>query len=111
MLLFWARRLVSPLPGTLPAETREKLWAKTRSCQIGFLRGWRAWGTSVHARSCSMERVGQVRAQIVQVLDPDRQAQQTVGEPHREPRIAPHRGMGHRSRMTHQALPATQALG
>src|SRR5215813_11920127 len=61
--------------------------------------------------SSNFQRMRQVRSEVIEVLDADRKAQQPVGKSHTHADLTRYRGVGHRGRMTDQALDPTQALG
>src|SRR5437867_13266126 len=59
----------------------------------------------------SLQRQLQVGPQILDVLDPDREAQQAVGKTNLQPLLSRYRRVGHGGGMAHQALHSPQALG
>src|SRR5687767_4467469 len=103
--------------------------ARTRGCDGFFLKraqgyGWRPGlstrildlgkirpGWTKPKGSSPLQRLVEVGGEVLDRLDPDREPQQSVEEPHRAPRFGRHRGMRHRGRVADQALDAAQALG
>ena len=63
------------------------------------------------SRQTRVERLGQIFAQIVDVLDADRDAHQVVGDADRLPPLGRHRRVRHRRGMADERLHAAEALG
>ena len=114
--------LLRPARSATPSSPRSRMGRAEK-------RFWRACGTatriSVHpARQPTADRAlsgasdrralqarRQVRLQILERFDADRQPQQSIRQPGRLPRHRIHRRMRHRRRMRDEALDAAQRLG
>src|SRR5450432_2341794 len=61
--------------------------------------------------TCRPQRTFEVFDQVAYVLESDREADQGVADPHLPPHLGLDRGVGHRRRMTEEALHAAEAFG
>src|SRR4029079_2423352 len=68
-------------------------------------------GVAKRLRSSGLERLFQVRSEVVQILDPDREPEQSIEEPHAKAVFTRYGRRRHGGRMAHQALGAAEALG